>query len=99
MVYLIGSNDTCNERLEPGCHSHGLETTCADMLEGPFRLYRGTHYAKYLAAYFGRPVHRLVQVPNVGHDHRLMFESSEGLAALFSKAPTPTRGASLQGRL
>ena len=31
VVYLLGQNDTCNEGLEPGCESHGLETTCMDM--------------------------------------------------------------------
>jgi len=34
VVYLLGEEDTCNEKLLPGCHSHGLETRCEDMFEG-----------------------------------------------------------------
>jgi len=85
MTYLHGGNDTCNEALEPGCMSHGLETTCQDMLEGPFRLYRGQHYAAYLRVLYGRAVHRSIVVPDVGHDHTLMFQSREGLAAIFGE--------------
>jgi hypothetical protein len=90
IVYLLGNNDTCNEALEPGCVSHGLETTCQDMLEGPFRRYRGTHYGMYLERFYGRPVHSVVEVPNSGHDHRLMFQSTEGLNAIFANAPAPS---------
>jgi len=82
-TYLLGGNDTCNEALKPGCDSHGLETTCQDMMEGPFRLYRGQHYAAYLRILYGRPVHRIAVVHDVGHDHTLMFQSRQGLAAIF----------------
>lgn len=83
-VYLLGGNDTCNENLEPGCHSHGLETTCSDMLEGPFRLYRGQHYWRYLQAFYGRDVHSVAVVPNAGHDHTLIFQSKVGLETIFA---------------
>ena len=82
VVYLQGHNDTCNEAFVPGCESHGLETTCMDMLEGRFRLERGLQYSRYLAAFYGREtVHRLFVVPDVGHDHSLIWDGS--LAQIF----------------
>lgn len=90
VLYLAGGADTCN--VTTGwCDSHGLETTCADELQGNMRLARADNYVKYLAAYFGGGVsnpavplrHKQVVVPGVGHDHSLMFESAEGQAALF----------------
>ncbi|EGD79775.1 hypothetical protein PTSG_10760 [Salpingoeca rosetta] len=83
VVYLLGGNDTCNEDLEPGCQSHGLEKTCMDMFEGRFRLERGQLYFKFVQAFFKRPVHNISVVPNVGHDHTLAFQSTQGLAAIF----------------
>ena len=74
--YLQGNNDTCNEALVPGCHSHGLETTCMDMLQGRFRRERGLRYYRYLREFFGGPTHRLYLVPDVGHDHALIWERS-----------------------
>ena len=35
------------------------------------------------AAFFGRAVHTSSLVPGVGHDHTNMFQSAQGLAALF----------------
>ena len=57
VIYLMGQNDTCNEYLTPHCQSHGLDKSCAGMLEGHFRRERAQNYMKYLAAFFGRPVH------------------------------------------
>jgi hypothetical protein len=74
--YIQGNNDTCNEALIPGCVSHGLETTCMDMFEGRFRHERGVRYAAYLEVYYGKPTHRLRIVPDVGHDHTLMWDGS-----------------------
>ena len=98
VVYLAGLNDTCNEDLVPGCHSHGLEKTCMDMLEGPFRLKRAQLYFEYLAELYDRPVHRFVGVPNTSHDHVSMFQQPPGLAAIFgppSGGCDPTPRASL----
>lgn len=81
--YMVGQNDTCNEAYEPGCTSHGLETTCMDNLEGWMRRYRAEHYFRYLSAFFQRPVHQLTVIPNSGHDHTLMFQHPDGLAAIF----------------
>lgn len=87
VVYLLGQNDTCNEQLEPGCHSHGLETTCMDNLEGWMRLYRGLHFYTYLQIFYAlqRQVHMYALVPNVGHDNTLMFQSPQGLSAIFGR--------------
>jgi len=89
VVYLQGYNDTCACNPSDkgcGCISHGLEVTCADELMGRFRLERGRLYFAALQAFYNRtaaaPVHAMVEVPNVGHDHTLMWQG--GLRQLFS---------------
>eukprot|EP00730_Choanoeca_flexa_P014758 TRINITY_DN6572_c0_g1_i1.p1 TRINITY_DN6572_c0_g1~~TRINITY_DN6572_c0_g1_i1.p1 ORF type:complete len:488 (+),score=47.64 TRINITY_DN6572_c0_g1_i1:110-1573(+) len=84
--YLVGQNDTCNADFEPGCVSHGLETTCMDMLEGWMRRQRAEQYFHYLQQFFGRPVHSLTAIPNSGHDHTLIFQHDLGLKAIFEPA-------------
>ncbi len=54
------------------------------MFEGHFRRERAQNYMKFLHAFFGRTVHRGALVPGVGHDHTNMFQSAEGLAAVFN---------------
>eukprot|EP01047_Picozoa_sp_COSAG01_P035561 COSAG01_NODE_2738_length_7160_cov_14.104943_6_plen_128_part_00 len=83
--YLIGGADICNSDMVPGCHSHGLETTCMDMLQGYNRRFRAEHYVKHLDSFYGRTVHNFSVVPGVGHDHSLMFESSQGQALIFEQ--------------
>jgi len=83
--YLIGGDDVCNEKMTPGCQSHGLETTCMDMLQGYNRRYRAEHFVMHLTAFYGRAVHRSAVVPGVGHDHSLMFESEQGQALIFGQ--------------
>lgn len=63
VIYLMGQNDTCNEYITPHCQSHGLDKSCAAMLEGRFRRERAEDYIKFLAAFFGRPVHTGSLVP------------------------------------
>ena len=83
VLYLAGGADTCNVTVG-WCDSHGLETTCADELQGSMRLARSNNYVKYLKAFFdGKDVHKQVVVPHVGHDHSLIFQSAEGQQALF----------------
>ena len=88
VVYVQGGNDTCACNQARGgttahaggaapsevctCESHGLETTCADELNGAYRLERGFNYWATLGAVYGgkQPSsHSLVVVPDVGHDH------------------------------
>jgi hypothetical protein len=76
------------------CESHGLETTCADELNGAYRLERGLNYWATLGEVYGgtQPSsHSLVIVPNVGHDH--VSEAPPRAALLFSlrTPPTPAR--------
>jgi hypothetical protein len=56
----------------------------AGMFEGHFRRERAQNYMKFLRAFFGRTVHKGALVPGVGHDHTNMFQSTEGLAAVFN---------------
>jgi pimeloyl-ACP methyl ester carboxylesterase len=65
MVYLAGSLDACNVtgRDVGWCNSHGLETTCADMMQGRMRLERHQHYIQSLIL-LGIPYRRAI-VPGV----------------------------------
>jgi hypothetical protein len=87
VLYLVGSLDRCNvseSRTTGWCNSHGLETKCMDQLQGTNRFERN---ARFLASLdhlgFGRNHHRRVVVPGVGHDHSLMFQSPEGIQAIY----------------
>ena len=89
--YLQGGNDTCacaKPSSTCACESHGLEVTCADELGGPWRLARGRRYFAALQAYYDSNAtalaHTLHVVPNVGHDHSQLWQSREGLSALFA---------------
>ena len=83
VIYLAGGLDQCTvSGLDPSgwCQSHGLETTCECQLQGKHRWERSLHYFESL------PVphrHRLVAVPDVGHDHSLIFNSLQGIELLF----------------
>eukprot|EP00727_Mastigamoeba_balamuthi_P005808 m51a1_g1847 hypothetical protein (346) ;mRNA; r:586880-588114 len=83
VVYLRGTADTCNEDLDPTCDSHGLDRDCEAMLQGRWRYERGVAWSNYLRYFYGRKVHRAVDVPGVGHDGALMFGSEEGISVLF----------------
>ena len=85
VVYLAGSQDRCpTAGPDDWCNSHGLETTCMDMLQGRFRLERHQLFMQSLRNFFGRKVHRSQIIPGVGHDHSMILHSKEGLAAVFS---------------
>ena len=87
VTYLQGYNDTCACNPGDGCQcvSHGLEVTCSDELMGTYRLQRGRLYYAHLTAHYGRRVHAMKEVANVGHDHTLLWQSKEGLEALFGR--------------
>lgn len=88
MVYLIGSRDECTVpqyKRDGWCYSHGLETTCMDMAQGRNRRERNGHYVASLRLLdFSTAVHQRVVIPNVGHDHSLMFNSPGGLRTMYS---------------
>ena len=77
VVYLLGTGD--NDPNHPF-----LDKTCMAEAEGPNRYARGLAYFRYLQR--RRPsglAHRLLLVPDVGHNSDGMFNSSCGLAALY----------------
>ena len=56
---------------------------CEAMVQGPNRLTRSSNFFDSLKHVYGRNVHRRWTVPNVHHDHCLMFQSPQGQRALF----------------
>mmetsp|Transcript_13386 Transcript_13386/g.29067 ORF Transcript_13386/g.29067 Transcript_13386/m.29067 type:complete len:506 (-) Transcript_13386:111-1628(-) len=85
VAYLAGSQDRCPTTGRDGwCYSHGLETTCMDMLQGSNRLERSWNYFHSLKALYGRQRHTRTVIDGVGHDHSLMFTSREGIAAIWT---------------
>lgn len=85
MVYLAGGADRCNitEGARGWCYSHGLETTCMDELQGSNRFERSSRYVSSLRMDGFWKDHVWVVVPGVGHDHAMMFQSTEGLDAIY----------------
>jgi pimeloyl-ACP methyl ester carboxylesterase len=92
VIYMIGGVDRCNVSGSTNsgwCHSHGLETKCMDQLQGKNRFERNAHYfASLLRLGYGNGNHRHVIVPDVGHDHSMMFQSQEGIQALYYEMPS-----------
>lgn len=97
VIYLSGSIDVCNstgsETLHlknATCHSHGLETTCMDQLQGSNRFERSQIYMESLIHVWSTPDHAHVRivVRGVGHDHSLMINSPEGTNAIFGSSAT-----------
>jgi pimeloyl-ACP methyl ester carboxylesterase len=88
VVYLAGSQDVCNVtgHQEGWCYSHGLEMTCMDEIQGSNRLERNLRYVSSLFK-MEVPYTRIV-IPGVGHDHSLMFNSPNGLRAIFGDLDT-----------
>jgi hypothetical protein len=84
VIYLAGGRDRCNvsgSGNKGWCDSHGLETACMDQLQGPTRWERFRRYLSGLSL-AGVPADGRV-ADGVGHDHSLVFQSPEGLRALF----------------
>lgn len=81
VTYTIGSLDRCNVTIG-WCDSHRLETSCMDELQGSTRMERHFHYFESLGL-VGINTHRRVTVKGVGHDHSLMMQRPEALAAVF----------------
>ena len=76
VVYLLGEEDA-----DPGAVL--LEVHPAATAQGRTRRERGENYHRYLRFKAGRPVHRLVHVPGVGHDAAAMFASPQAVPYLF----------------
>jgi hypothetical protein len=77
VFYLLGADDdNPNDR--------SLDKSCMAEAQGPYRYARGLAYFRYLQG--RRPAglaHRLLRVPDVGHNADGVFNSSCGLAALY----------------
>ncbi len=69
-----GENDTETELLDQSCEA---------MAEGKNRFERGTLYFDYLVGFLNPKKLQRVVVPGVGHDGKLMYQSSEGQRLLF----------------
>jgi pimeloyl-ACP methyl ester carboxylesterase len=86
VIYLIGGLDRCNvSEVNTGwCFSHGLETKCMDNLQGLNRFERHERYISSLRRLgYSSKYHIDVQVEGVGHDHSMMFQSSQGINAIY----------------
>jgi hypothetical protein len=77
VVYLPGAGDD-----DP--NHPALDKSCMGEAQGPNRYARGRAYFRYLQLRHPTGLtHRLMLVPDVGHDSDGMFNSSCGLAALY----------------
>ncbi len=93
VIYLSGSLDRCPGEKLMKCHSHGIETTCMDELQGENRFVRGLLYQKSLVQLSldqrgGWKKHERFIVNGVGHDHSLMWTAEAGINAIFSEVGT-----------
>eukprot|EP00028_Trichosphaerium_sp_Am-I-7-wt_P006659 CAMPEP_0168533772 /NCGR_PEP_ID=MMETSP0405-20121227/17351_1 /TAXON_ID=498012 /ORGANISM="Trichosphaerium sp, Strain Am-I-7 wt" /LENGTH=333 /DNA_ID=CAMNT_0008560047 /DNA_START=22 /DNA_END=1020 /DNA_ORIENTATION=+ len=76
VIYFQGAADTCNRIYNCGCNDHSLATGCESMLSGQCRFERGYAFFRSLEEVYGRAVHRLVEVPGIGHSGCDMFQSA-----------------------
>jgi pimeloyl-ACP methyl ester carboxylesterase len=74
VVYLLGGYDTTPQ--------FGFDATCPAMAQGATRLERGVAYHTYITGKYGAK-HRLVKVPNCGHNGRCMLVADEARGVLF----------------
>ena len=63
---------------------------------GRYRLQRGRLYFAMLKAVAGKEVHSMHEVPNVGHDHSMIWQSKEGLKAIFGGSSARKEVAALE---
>jgi pimeloyl-ACP methyl ester carboxylesterase len=74
VVYLLGEYDVTPQ--------FGFDGSCGAMAQGPNRLQRGLDYFAYITAKYGAK-HKLVKVPNCGHNGRCMLVANEAREVLF----------------
>lgn len=74
VVYLLGEYDVTPQ--------FGFDSSCGAMAQGPNRLQRGVDYFAYITSKYGAR-HKLVKVPNCGHNGRCMLVANEAREALF----------------
>lgn len=76
VTYLLGEDD-----VDP--FDDDLDKSCAAELQGLNRKMRGDNYFKYLNEKLPGNKHKKLTVEDVGHSAKMMFNSPEGLQALF----------------
>jgi pimeloyl-ACP methyl ester carboxylesterase len=74
VVYLLGEYDVTPQ--------FGFDASCGAMAQGPNRLKRGVDYFAYVTGKYGAK-HKLVKVPNCGHNGRCMLVANEAREVLF----------------
>lgn len=74
VVYLLGEYDVTPQ--------FGFDASCGAMAQGPNRLQRGLNYFSYITTKYGAK-HKVVKVPNCGHNGRCMFVANESREVLF----------------
>jgi pimeloyl-ACP methyl ester carboxylesterase len=75
VTYLLGSADVHQ--------GDDLETVCAANVQGRHRFERGRFYYSAIRTFFPSAQHDMIIVPEVGHDHDAMFNSTQGKTVIF----------------
>jgi pimeloyl-ACP methyl ester carboxylesterase len=75
VTYLLGSADIDQD--------DDFETSCAANAQGGTRFQRGRFYCSTIRTFFPSAQHEMVIVPDVGHDHDAMFNSTQGKTVIF----------------
>ncbi|WKZ13066.1 MAG: alpha/beta hydrolase [Gammaproteobacteria bacterium] len=91
VIYLLGSLDTKVDKY--------LDTSCEANRQGGNRYDRGLKYYEHLARHYGRPVHRTVIVPGVGHSPSRMLDAARPYlaAAIAGQGSPPANTATATG--
>jgi pimeloyl-ACP methyl ester carboxylesterase len=74
VVYLLGEYDVTPQ--------FGFDGSCGAMAQGPNRLQRGLNYFDYITTKYGAK-HKVIRVPNCGHNSRCMLVANEAREVLF----------------
>jgi hypothetical protein len=97
VTYLSGSSDVCNgvyqhqNECEASCtiDDGGLDQQCGALAQGWCRMERTHAYFQHVRRFYkDGSLHRLVEVPDVGHNGCAMIQSQEAREALFGRRPT-----------
>ncbi len=75
VTYLLGSADVDQD--------DDFEMGCAASAQGNTRFQRGRFYWSFMRTFYPSAPHDMVIVPEVGHDHDAMFNSTQGKRAIF----------------
>lgn len=77
VTYLMGENNTKKQ---------SLDQSCAANAQGENRIERARAYFDYIQTHYPTKTQRFSLVPDVGHSGRRMFQSKQGIAALYFNA-------------